>query len=274
MSFAEALRGLMADRGISGYALARMIPCNAALVSRYASGKQQPSRRMASRFDDVLAASGELAALAGAEPGTALAAASPEDPAGFDDEIAPLDFGRRAAASDVGAGTVRRVEEAVDGLAIAYPGTAPAELLRRVRTHRGYVTRLPDGRKSLAEHHRLLVSGGWLSLLAATCLIDLGPPPRGTRLPAHRRAARPRDRAGRDRRLVPGNQGVATAHRRGLSPGGRPCPGRAARRAPRQQRLHPGRRTGRAGLGAAWREAGSPRRARPHRGAGVAAVGA
>ncbi len=39
--------------------------------------------------------------------------------------------------------------------------------------HLGYVSRLLDGRKSLAEHRRLLVSAGWLSLLAATCLIDL-----------------------------------------------------------------------------------------------------
>src|SRR5262245_11968638 len=36
-----------------------------------------------------------------------------------------------------------------------------------------YVARLIDAKKSLAEHRRLLVAGAWLSLLAATCHIDL-----------------------------------------------------------------------------------------------------
>jgi hypothetical protein len=36
-----------------------------------------------------------------------------------------------------------------------------------------YVGRLLDARMTLAEHRRLLVVGGWLSLLAATTLIDL-----------------------------------------------------------------------------------------------------
>jgi hypothetical protein len=47
-------------------------------------------------------------------------------------------------------------------------------LLPRVRRHLGYVTGLLDGRSTLTEHGRLLAVGGWLSLLAATCSIDLG----------------------------------------------------------------------------------------------------
>lgn len=42
-----------------------------------------------------------------------------------------------------------------------------------MRAYLGYVSRLLDARMTLAEHRRLLVTGGWLSLLAATCLIDL-----------------------------------------------------------------------------------------------------
>jgi hypothetical protein len=68
----------------------------------------------------------------------------------------------------------QRLECAVDGLAIAYSGTAPAALLQRVRAHFSYVTTLLDARKTLAEHRRLLVVGSWLSLLASTCLTDLG----------------------------------------------------------------------------------------------------
>jgi hypothetical protein len=66
-----------------------------------------------------------------------------------------------------------RLELAVDELATAYPGTSPGELLGRVRSHLGFVGRLFDSRMTLAERRRLLVVGGWLSLLAATTLIDL-----------------------------------------------------------------------------------------------------
>lgn len=90
-----------------------------------------------------------------------------------DDEIEALELARRAAASDVGGETLRRLEMAVDDLAVAYPRTPPAELLERVRRHLAYVAGLLDARKTLAEHQRLLVVGGWLSLLGATCHVDL-----------------------------------------------------------------------------------------------------
>jgi len=61
----------------------------------------------------------------------------------------------------------------VDDLATAYPGTPSAALLDRVCGYLSYVTRLLDAKTTLAEHRRLLVVGGWLSLLAATTLIDL-----------------------------------------------------------------------------------------------------
>jgi hypothetical protein len=91
----------------------------------------------------------------------------------LDDEVAALELARRAEASDVGNGLLDRLELAIDDLATAYPGTAPDELLVRVRVHLGYVGQLMDARATLAQHRRLLVTGGWLSLLAATCLIDL-----------------------------------------------------------------------------------------------------
>jgi transcriptional regulator with XRE-family HTH domain len=64
MGFAEALRALMAERGMSQRALARRVPCDKGLISRYIDGKQPPSQRMARLIDDVLSASGELVALA------------------------------------------------------------------------------------------------------------------------------------------------------------------------------------------------------------------
>lgn len=92
---------------------------------------------------------------------------------GADDEIAAIELAARASASDVSDDTCERIELAVDDLATAYPTTAPGELLQRVRVHLGLTTRLLDRRATLAQRHRLLVSGGWLSLLAATCLIDM-----------------------------------------------------------------------------------------------------
>ncbi|MDH2428863.1 hypothetical protein [Sphaerisporangium sp. TRM90804] len=96
-----------------------------------------------------------------------------------DDETDALDLAHRATTSAVGAETLERLEIAADDLAIAYPGTPPAELLSRVRRHLAYVSKLLDGKKTLAEHRRLLVVGGWLSLLAGTCLIDLRRLPAG-----------------------------------------------------------------------------------------------
>jgi hypothetical protein len=95
------------------------------------------------------------------------------DAVAFEDEIDALELARRASASNVGAETLQRLELAVDDLAVAYPRTPPAELLDRIRQHLIYVARLLDARKTLAEHRRLLVAGGWFSLLAATCHIDL-----------------------------------------------------------------------------------------------------
>ncbi len=107
-------------------------------------------------------------------------AAMPDRPSGAvlanhapDDELAAIELAQRASASDVGNDVCERIELVLDDLATAYPTTAPGDLLLRVRRHLGYATRLLGGRTTLAQQRRLLASGGWLSLLAATCLIDL-----------------------------------------------------------------------------------------------------
>jgi transcriptional regulator with XRE-family HTH domain len=62
--FAEMLRSLMAERGIGVRELGRRVYRDKAYISRVASGKQRPSPEAARDIDDVLGASGELAALA------------------------------------------------------------------------------------------------------------------------------------------------------------------------------------------------------------------
>jgi len=212
VEFAGKLAAVMANRDIGVRALARRVPCDPALVSRLARGGQHPSARVAQRLDEVLGAGGDLVKAAAADrdaacrdssltgtgysptvagdldrvpgadgkPGAFTLAfardrhrAAVSESVGADDEIAALEFARRAEASDVGSGAVEQLERVVDDLATAYPGTRPADLLSRARIHLGYVGCLLDARATLAQHRRLLVAGGWLSLLAATCLIDL-----------------------------------------------------------------------------------------------------
>jgi len=170
--FGRELAPLMTARNVGVRELARMVPCNPGHISNLRSGKARPSPELARTLDDRLDAGGALAALApGAAPRRPQPAASARD--GVAEEIAALDLARLAELTEVGTATVERLELAVDELATAYPGTPPAELNSRVRGYLGYTRRLLDGRMTLAEHRRLLVVAGWLSLLAATTLIDL-----------------------------------------------------------------------------------------------------
>ena len=171
--FATELARLMAARGVGVRELARMVPCNPGHISNLRSGKARPSAELAEALDERLEAGGTLRALAPDRPPSRHQLAPARDDSAIADEIAALDLVRQAEASQVGSGTVERLELAVDDLATAYPGTPSAVLLDRVRGYLGYVTRLLDAKTTLAEHRRLLVVGGWLSLLAATTLIDL-----------------------------------------------------------------------------------------------------
>lgn len=169
-AFGRELVRLMEAHGLGVREVARRVPCNPGHISNLRSGKAQPSPELAADLDKVLGADGTLATLAPAQRRHRVPV---PDLAGAADEIAALEFARRAEASDVGNSVVEQLELTVDDLATAYPGTPPADLLGRVRTHLGYVGHLLDARATLAQHRRLLVTGGWLSLLAATSLIDL-----------------------------------------------------------------------------------------------------
>jgi hypothetical protein len=79
----------------------------------------------------------------------------------------------RVAKGDVGSETLTQLEIAFDALATEYPAVPPSELLIRLHRQFAYVMRLLDARKTLAEHRRLLIVGGWLALLTATVHIDL-----------------------------------------------------------------------------------------------------
>jgi hypothetical protein len=171
--FGTELARLMAVRGVGVRELARIVPCNAGHISNLRSGKARPSPELVEVLDERLEAGGSLRALVSTHERRRPQPAASRDDGTAADEIAAVEFGRLAEATEVGTGTVERLELAVDELAIAYPSTPSAELYGRVRDYLRYVGGLLDARMTLAEHRRLLVVGGWLSLLAATTLIDL-----------------------------------------------------------------------------------------------------
>jgi transcriptional regulator with XRE-family HTH domain len=162
--FAGRLTALMAERGLGVLALARQVPCDKALISRLASGKQHPSAQMAHRLDDVLEAGGELAALVS----TAAAGAG---------ELDLIELVRRQEVSDVGSGTLNLLTGAVDDMCRDYPVQDAAVLSARALRHLKYVRRLSGGRATLAQHRELLVIAGWLSALLACCRYDVGDRP-------------------------------------------------------------------------------------------------
>ncbi|MET8689703.1 helix-turn-helix domain-containing protein [Streptomyces sp. NPDC004732] len=173
--FAVSARAALTEKGISIRAAARALNYDPAYVSRVLNGRQQPSAKLAQGLDQLSGADGALAALVSPGPWSAITAPHPSWDAGpgSDDDLEALELARRVEASDVGAETLDRLEAAFDGLAVAYQTARPGALLRDVRRHSAYVTKLLDERKTLAEHRRLLVIGGWLSLLGATLHVDL-----------------------------------------------------------------------------------------------------
>jgi hypothetical protein len=85
-----------------------------------------------------------------------------------------LALATRAEVSEVGAAPVEAAEEVAELLARAYANTPPDALLTEVRRRASEVSALLDRRTTLAQRRRLLVTGGWLALLGATVLVDLG----------------------------------------------------------------------------------------------------
>jgi transcriptional regulator with XRE-family HTH domain len=59
--FSDALGALMARNEVSAYEVARRVPCDPSLISRYRNGRQKPSAKMADRLDEILGADGTLA---------------------------------------------------------------------------------------------------------------------------------------------------------------------------------------------------------------------
>ncbi|MGA4841545.1 helix-turn-helix domain-containing protein [Streptomyces sp. G45] len=173
--FAARARRALSERGISPRQAARDLNYDVAYLSRVLKGTQRPSENLRRGLDRLTGADGALLAAEHRlppRPGRR-APGMPQDESGADD-LEAIELERRVRASDVGGETLDRLELAFDQFATRYQTERPAGLLREVRQHLAYVGRLLDDRKTLSEHRRLIVIGGWLSLLAATLHVDLG----------------------------------------------------------------------------------------------------
>lgn len=161
--FGAEMRRLLDEQGMTYRALAARTYHGKSYLQELAAGKKPPTMDTARRIDDALGADGALLACV----------AAPVSAGVSDDELDAVELARRVEASDVSPETLTRLEAAVDELATAYAGTPPVELLPRVRRHLAYIGQLVDARMTPTQRRRLLVAGGWLSLLAATMHIDL-----------------------------------------------------------------------------------------------------
>lgn len=167
----EALVSARCTAGLSQEELAHTVGVDRATVQRWERGVTAPQPQHRRELADALGVTvGEVDHLLGVT-GTTGTPSRPV-PAGTD-EIDALELVRRATASDVATPTLDLLDGAVDDLASSYATTAPAVLLDRVRAHLGYVGALLDGRATLPQRRRVMVSGAWLSLLAGTLHVDL-----------------------------------------------------------------------------------------------------
>jgi tetratricopeptide (TPR) repeat protein len=85
-----------------------------------------------------------------------------------------MELAQQLQASDVGAGTLEALAEAVDLLCRAYPVVPAGTLRDRTQKRLAQINRLLAGRLTLDQHRELLVITGWLTSLLGCVHYDLG----------------------------------------------------------------------------------------------------
>lgn len=168
--FAAELARQRANAGLSLANVADQAHINRGYLWHVEHGRRWPTETVARALDAALDADGALLAIWGAADRVPHARTTNTD--GQPTEL--LELAARAQASDVSLTTLDLLDTSVDTLAQSYTRLRPAELLLSVRTSARQISRLLDGRATLDQRRRLLVTAGWLALLAATLHVDLG----------------------------------------------------------------------------------------------------
>ncbi|MEV6155755.1 hypothetical protein AB0L53_35985 [Nonomuraea sp. NPDC052129] len=85
-----------------------------------------------------------------------------------------MELAQQLQASDVGAGTLEALAEAVDLLCRAYPVVPAGTLRDRTQKRLAQINHLLAGRLTLDQHRELLLTTGWLTALLGCAHYDLG----------------------------------------------------------------------------------------------------
>jgi transcriptional regulator with XRE-family HTH domain len=167
-AFAAELARRRAENGMSLADLAAGAHMHRGYLGNVEHGKRWPAETVARALDAALLADGELLATWGAADRVPHLRTTNGQPTEL------LELAARARASDVSPTTLDLLATRVDAMARAYTRLPPAELLHEVRTSARQISRLLDGKATLAQRRRLLITAGWTALLAATLHVDLG----------------------------------------------------------------------------------------------------
>lgn len=162
--FAEMLRQLRTERGLSLSALARFVHYNKGYLSRVENGQRVPSEDLARLCDDALNARGELIAAAHLD----IAAAKDTKPS------ATTELLRRIQASDITEGSLTTLHATVYELCCQYPYRDAADLRAEAHDWLREVARVLRQPVGLHQHQELLTAAGWLALLVGCLEYDLG----------------------------------------------------------------------------------------------------
>jgi len=193
-----ALRERRLERGLTLEELAAMVGYSAQHLSQVERAQASVSRQFVGVCDRALDAHGSLLALLapviyeqamqrddrsaarrrGSSDNSATlelsAVAGASDDEGISDELEAIELARRVRAGDVSAATLDGLARGVHELCRRYTRIAPAALVDPVRGYRRHVFDLLDARMALGQRRELIVTAGWLSLLAACLHVDLG----------------------------------------------------------------------------------------------------
>jgi len=183
------LRERRQDRGLTLQALGALIGFSPSYISEVERAKAPASATFIADCDRALEAQGELLDLcaaavyeravrrgkrSAARRSQASAAANAERFDGHDAELEAIELGSRARSGDVSAVTLEGLEIAVHDLCRRYTKVPSAVLLDDVRQWRRTIFGLLDARATLRQRRQLMVTAGWLSLLAACLHVDVG----------------------------------------------------------------------------------------------------
>jgi transcriptional regulator with XRE-family HTH domain len=162
--FAEMLRQLRTQRGLSLSALARVTHYDKGYLSRVENGQRAPSEDVARRCDDALSARGDLIAAAHLD-----VAAARETKPSITSELL-----RRVQMSDITEGSLTALHATVYELCCQYPHRDAAELRTEAHDWLREIARVLRQPVGLSQHRELLTVAGWLALLVGCLEYDLG----------------------------------------------------------------------------------------------------